>query len=44
MMLRSCSPDLNQRPNCRLRKAPEGEEKVAWYIHGGELGEVEVKL
>ena len=35
---------LNKDPIVGLRKAPEGEEKVAWYIYGGELGEDEVNF
>ena len=35
---------LNKDPIVGLRKAPEGEEKVAWYIYGGELGEDEVSF
>lgn len=32
---------LNKEPIVGLRKAPETEENVAWYIYGGELGEGE---
>ena len=30
---------LNQEPIVGLRKKPETEENVSWYIYGGELGE-----
>ena len=30
---------LNQEPIVGLRKKPETEENVAWFIYGGELGE-----
>ncbi|MDM1486661.1 MULTISPECIES: hypothetical protein [Acinetobacter] len=30
---------LNKDPIVGLRKKAEGDEQVAWYIYGGELGE-----
>ena len=30
---------LNQEPIVGIRKKPETEENVAWFIYGGELGE-----
>ena len=32
---------LNKEPIVGLRKKPETEENVSWYIYGGELGEGE---
>ena len=32
---------LNQEPIVGIRKKPEAEENVAWFIYGGEMGEGE---
>lgn len=32
---------LNQEPIVGIRKKPETDEKIAWFIYGGELGEGE---
>ena len=32
---------LNQEPIVGIRKKPEPEENVAWFIYGGEMGEGE---
>ena len=32
---------LNQEPIVGIRKNPEPEENVAWFIYGGEMGEGE---
>ena len=32
---------LNQEPIVGIRKKPETEENVAWFIYGGELGDGE---
>ena len=35
---------LNKDPIVGLRKKAEGDEQVAWYIYGGELGEDDVNF
>ena len=32
---------LNQEPIVGIRKKPEAEENVAWFIYGGEMGKGE---
>lgn len=32
---------LNKEPLVGLRKAPETDENISWFIYGGELGEGE---